>query len=365
MTQADCQRENNRKPDMHAVARAAGVSISSVSRTINGDNRVHSRIQRKVWKAIEDLNYTPNPYARMLSSGITDMIGVIISADSASQFPGLLSSLEDAALDCRLGLRISSKTDSWKQVALSIQAMIEWKLRRVLLIINGEAIGAELLKSGIEMLQQQSTPTTALTICYRDGIRQAIQHLAVLGHRRITLIAFKTSAIVTSGLEQSFCRAMSEINAPPTVIQLEEASIQAYSRTLLKSMFDEWQQPSAILCATHREALFVLCVALELAIKIPEGLSIVCCDASTCLSSTRPSVTALEIDTEKLGAILKRLLIRPVRATGAQEKLETHRVLLRLAIRKSTALPVRMIHDLHPSRVNDGDRFDYTDTTLG
>ncbi len=353
---------------MHAVARAAGVSISSVSRTINGDNRVHSRIQRKVWKAIEDLNYTPNPYARMLSSGITDMIGVIISADSASQFPGLLSSLEDAALDCRLGLRISSKTDSWKQVALSIQAMIEWKLRRVLLIINGEAIGAELLKSGIEMLQQQSTPTTALTICYRDGIRQAIQHLAVLGHRRITLIAFKTSAIVTSGLEQSFCRAMSEINAPPTVIQLEEASIQAYSRTLLKSMFDEWQQPSAILCATHREALFVLCVALELAIKIPEGLSIVFSVVMPPLVCLQPGplLQRGDPDTEKLGAILKRLLIRPVRATGAQEKLETHRVLLRPATQyASTALPVRMIHDLHPSRVNDGDRFDYTDTTLG
>ena len=62
-------------PDIRAVAALAKVSIATVSRTINGSPLVSDRLTKRVWQAIEQLNYFPNTHARTLVSGRSRLLG--------------------------------------------------------------------------------------------------------------------------------------------------------------------------------------------------------------------------------------------------------------------------------------------------
>jgi len=60
------------------VAALAKVSIATVSRTINGSSAVRERLSKRVWQAIEQLNYFPNSHARALVSGRSRLFGIIV-----------------------------------------------------------------------------------------------------------------------------------------------------------------------------------------------------------------------------------------------------------------------------------------------
>ena len=62
-------RAKKKRLDIRDVARLASVSIATVSRTINGIPTVDKELAKRVWKAIESLNYYPNTQARALVSG--------------------------------------------------------------------------------------------------------------------------------------------------------------------------------------------------------------------------------------------------------------------------------------------------------
>jgi DNA-binding LacI/PurR family transcriptional regulator len=79
-------------PDIRTVAALAKVSIATVSRTINGSPAVSERLSKRVWHAIEHLNYFPNTHARSLVSGRSRILGIIVDNITNPFFPELIQS---------------------------------------------------------------------------------------------------------------------------------------------------------------------------------------------------------------------------------------------------------------------------------
>ena len=65
--------------DIRDIAKHAGVSVATVSRTVNQAPNVNVLLTKRVWKAIEDLGYYPNRQARALVSGKSRVFGLIVS----------------------------------------------------------------------------------------------------------------------------------------------------------------------------------------------------------------------------------------------------------------------------------------------
>ena len=87
------------KLDIRAVAQHAQVSIATVSRTINGISTVGPELAKRVWKAIEELDYYPNTQARGLVSGKSRLFGLVISEITNPFFPELIQGFEDIAVE--------------------------------------------------------------------------------------------------------------------------------------------------------------------------------------------------------------------------------------------------------------------------
>src|ERR1700744_1483070 len=76
--------------DIRTIARAANVSIATVSRTINHVVTVNPKIAKRVWEVIDELDYFPNTQARALVSGRSRLFGLIVSEITNPFFPELI-----------------------------------------------------------------------------------------------------------------------------------------------------------------------------------------------------------------------------------------------------------------------------------
>src|ERR1700689_4544123 len=100
--------DTSTRVDIHAVAARAGVSIATVSRTINQVPSVDPKLAARVWKAATDLNYLPNTQARALVSGKSRLLGLIVSEITNPFFPELIHEFEQVVVGRHYDILIAS-----------------------------------------------------------------------------------------------------------------------------------------------------------------------------------------------------------------------------------------------------------------
>src|SRR5215469_7919649 len=177
--------------DIRAVAKRANVSIATVSRTINRIPTVNPKLAKQVWDAIRELDYFPNSQARALVSGRSGLLGIIVSEITNPFFPELIQGFEDVAVENRYEILVSSTNYDPKRMELCIRRMIERKVEGVAVMTFGieQPLFEQLAERNIPLVLIDVGPDrpgiSLLKIDYYHGIRQGVQHLAALGHRRI------------------------------------------------------------------------------------------------------------------------------------------------------------------------------------
>ena len=181
--------------DIKQVAALARVSPATVSRVTNQSSSVNPAMTARVWKAIQQLGYIPNPQARALVSGRSRTLGLLISEITNPFYAELLQSFEHIAADHHYEVIMGSTHQQPRPASLLITRMLQ---RRV------EGVAAITFRDEGELLQpfvQHGVPivtmdlpvaeihAAALTVEYQAGIEAAVQHLAVLGHRRFAFVS--------------------------------------------------------------------------------------------------------------------------------------------------------------------------------
>src|ERR1700678_850381 len=181
--------------DIRTIARAANVSIATVSRTINRVTTVNPQIAKRVWEIIEELDYFPNTQARALVSGRSRILGLIVSEITNPFFPELIQGFEDIAVENDYEILVSSTNHDPRRMSLCIRRMLERRAEGVAVM----TFGVE--KPLLEQLAERKVPLvfvdvgperpgiSLLRVDYHHGIRQGVQHLAALGHRDIAFVS--------------------------------------------------------------------------------------------------------------------------------------------------------------------------------
>src|SRR6516164_3079539 len=118
------------------VAKLAKVSTATVSRTINGSDKVSARTAERVRKAIKELNFYPNTHARTLVSGRSRILGLIVSDITNPFFPELVKGFEDVATAQGYDVLVSSTNYNSERMALSVRRMLERKVEGVAIMTS-------------------------------------------------------------------------------------------------------------------------------------------------------------------------------------------------------------------------------------
>ena len=336
--------DGHEKMDIRTVAKLANVSIATVSRTINRVSTVNPKMAKRVWEAIEKLDYFPNTQARALVSGRSRLLGLIVSEITNPFFPELIQGFEDIAVEHGYEILISSTNYDPQRMSLCIRRMLERRAEGVAVM----TFGVE--KPLLEQLAERKVPLvfvdvgperpgiSLLRVDYHHGIRQGVQHLAALGHRDIAFISGPKRLHSAQSRTLAFSKSLAEcaiVANPAWILEGDhtmEGGIDAMDR-LLKSK----HLPTAVMCSNDMTAIGVLHKLYHAGLRVPDDLSVIGFDDIHIAQVTIPPLTTIQMSCFELARAAVTALRAQVEEGGDPKrnyKINTH-----LVVRESTGFP--------------------------
>ncbi|HLY40965.1 MAG TPA: LacI family DNA-binding transcriptional regulator [Terracidiphilus sp.] len=346
MARRGTRKTTDKTPDIRAVAALAKVSIATVSRTINGSPVVSERLSKRVWQAIEQLNYFPNTHARSLVSGRSRILGIIVENITNPFFPELIQSFEEIAVAHGYEILVSSSNSDPAVLTTCVRRMIERKVEGVAMLTFGEEepVLDQLAFHDIPIVLAEfhlSDPkTSTILLDYKTGIRSAVRHLAELGHSRIAFLAgpHKIHSAITR--ENDYRNAMEEAN-----LTIQKKWIIECDHTPKGGMagFAKLQslpsRPTAILCSNDMTAIGVLRAAYLQGLRIPQDVSVIGLDDIDFAEFTLPPLTTIRLSRSDLARAAFEALRQQAENTGNPKMQREFLVSTSLVLRGSTAAP--------------------------
>lgn len=331
--------------NLREIASRAKVSIATVSRTINRVPTVRPALARRVQKVIDEVGYYPNVHARALVSGRSHIFGLVISEMTNPFFPEIAQTFEDLAVEHKYEILLRSVTNNPERLEMAARRMIELRVDGVAIMTFG---GEDAL---IEAFRLRNVPTVAidiepsepllkaLRIDYRHGIRQAVQHLAALGHTGIAFVSGPTHLKTALARRIAFRECMDEIGlrvSPEFLIEGDhtmEAGMKAMAALAAAPV-----RPSAVICSNDMTAIGVMREAFELSLEIPRDLSVVGFDDTHLAQFTTPPLTTVRMSQSEIARTAFRALLDSVETQRGRASRDFGIITTELVLRRSTGI---------------------------
>lgn len=324
------------------VAARARLSTATVSRTINQSELVRPGTAEKVWQAIRELGYYPNTQARALVSGKSRMFGLIISDIVNPFFPELVKSFEFAAIHHGYEVIIANTDYSSDRMGICVRRMIERQVDGVAIITS------EMDRHLLDELSDRRVPIVGLdigklkplisdlSVDYNKGIREAVQHIVSLGHKRIGFISGPLTLKSARTRRSAFLKCMSACGISDRHRNVVEGNHKIDGGGIaMAQLLALPDPPTAVLTSNDLTAIGALRAIHRAGLRVPEDISVVGFDDIELSQFTQPPLTTIRLSREELGRKAFAALFETVeglRPTGQQMKISTS-----LVLRESTA----------------------------
>jgi DNA-binding LacI/PurR family transcriptional regulator len=202
------------------VARRAGVSVSTVSRVLNGYAYVTDGMRRQVLEAIQELNYHPNRVAQRLRATDSRLVGVIFSDITNPFYINVLHGIELVFSQQDLSVLIGNANANPDLEASLVRLMQTEEVAGLIIAPTEEDAPAlaHAAQDGLPIVvvdrRMNSIDLDTVLANNFKGVRQAIEHLIRLGHSRIGIV--NGPLHLTSGRERyaGYLQAMSDAQLP-------------------------------------------------------------------------------------------------------------------------------------------------------
>lgn len=294
------------------VARAADVSVATVSKVINGRYGVAQSTSTRVQQVIEELGYESSLVARSLRSHRTHVIGILVAEFepfSTEILKGAAAAVSDAGYEllAYTGATVSGGT-GWE--------------RRYLSRLSGTLIdGAVLVTPSVVDVDAQipvvavdphTGPSGFPTVDSDNltGARLATEHLIGLGHRRIAFLAGRPDLESSHLRETGYRDALAAAGLPvdEALIRVGDYRSEA-TRAPMSELLGLADRPTAVFAANDISAIAAMEVARAAGLRVPEDLSVVGFDDVPEAAGATPPLTTVRQPIQRLGAEAVTLLL--------------------------------------------------------
>jgi LacI family transcriptional regulator len=323
------------------IAKRAKVSTATVSRTINGSNKVTPETAERVWRVVRSMGYQPNSYARALVSGKSRMLGLIISDITNPFFPELVRSFEELALQNGYEVIVANTGYDTERMAHGVSRMLERQAEGVAVITSemGENFVAQISERRIPIVfldtARVSPRVSKIAVDYSQGIGEAVEHIVNLGHKRIAFISGPPELRSAETRRTAFLKCLRHYGALPdkNLIQIGNHRIDG-GESAMERLLALPHRPTAVLTSNDLTAMGVLRAIHKAKLRVPEDISVIGFDDIEFSEFTQPALTTVRLSrtevAEKAFAALASL-IGAKSEKGRQYDIETH-----LVVRAST-----------------------------
>jgi LacI family transcriptional regulator len=276
---------------MRDIAAQVGVSQATVSYVLNGRKSgvpVREEMRERILKTATELGYRRNDLARAMASGKNYVLGFVTRIPGQESSNRIMVGAQEEATKNGYMIKLVSMADTLDYQA-AFARMAEQRFAGVL-ALNLKVEGVDSLRDEtrrfdipVALLDDPPPQDWATTVVCddSDGLRQAIEHLRQLGHRRIAFISGQRSSSMAEQRRQSFLDHMARLglSVPPEYLiatdWIKPDIMEQGARELLAPGRPRNAYPTAIVCAGDLIAMVAQRTARALGYQVPQDLSVV------------------------------------------------------------------------------------------
>ncbi|HEX4737080.1 MAG TPA: LacI family DNA-binding transcriptional regulator [Allosphingosinicella sp.] len=330
--------QGRRRVTIRDVARAANVSVATVSRALSGSETVTPRTRSHVLQIAEKLDFVPHAGAQSLSLQRTDTIGVVLPDLHGEYFSELIRGLDLGARSMRQNLLLSA---SHGDISEAIAALRSMRSRVDGLVVmapfaDGELVG-DALKGAVPLVLLNSARSgshAAFAVDNHAGALAVARHLLAAGHKKIAFIGGPPDNLESQERLRGFRDAHREagVKAGPILRGnfREESGFAAATLLLLRG-----ERPDAIFAANDAMALGCLHALKNAGIAVPGDVALAGFDDIPVARFLDPPLTTAGVPIAEMGREAVEYCVKLVRGELTKP---VHKVFApALAVRASSA----------------------------
>ncbi|RKS77464.1 LacI family transcriptional regulator [Motilibacter peucedani] len=335
-----------KRPTLAGVASAAGVSLATVSKVLNGREDVAEDTRAHVLRMLEQHDYVASPKRR--KPGVRRTIGLVFDDFMSPYATELIRGVTDTGGELDIDVVVGrfsgpsapgSRTRTWAQRLSSAG-------RDGVVIVTsdldpGQVRSFQKAHLPLVVIDPVHTPeaeVTSIGVTNWTGGLSATEHLIGLGHQRIAYLGGPSEAAVNLARRHGYRAAMERAGLPcPPELAVDagfgfEAGVRTGSHLL-----DLAERPTAVFAVTDVTALGVIQAAHSRGLRVPEDLSVVGFDDTYMAEWATPALTTVHTPLQDVG----RLAVRTLKRLMEGETVDSHHIELatNLVVRDSTTQP--------------------------
>ncbi|WP_338146713.1 LacI family DNA-binding transcriptional regulator [Streptomyces boncukensis] len=325
------------------VARAAGVSVGTVSNAINRPEMVAEETRVRVLAAIDQLGYVRSESARHLRAGSSKIIALLVLDMTNPFFVDVASGAERAARDAGLGVMLCNSAQSTAEEAEYLSLFAEQRVRGVL-VTPADTTGRNLAafeRHGIPFVSVDRVVPSAegCSVSVDDiaGAGLAVRHLLDRGHRNL---AYVSGPMQLTQCQDRHAGALAVLRAAGADAELRHIETErmdvAAGRDAGARLLGMSPRPTAVFCANDLMALGLLQALYGAGVAVPEEVALVGYDDIEFAAAAAVPLTSVRQPAFRMGRSAADLLIEE---TGdAADRHEHQRIVLQpeLVVRASS-----------------------------
>lgn len=319
-----------------AVAERAGVSVTTVSRVLNGHAELISQhTQDRVFEAARALGYRPNSLAIALRKGTTQTIGLIVPDIGDAYFHQVARGVEDVAQPAGYGVILTNTDRVPERERVCVELLLDKRVDGLIFagggIDNDEHLAGQAWgNTRVVTIGPHALRFPSVLVDDSAAIATAVAHLAEIGCRRLLCLAGQPNWLVSQRRLDGYRRGV------------REAGLDRDEGLILHGQFDRASAETRVRDALERGLAFDGVVAFNdycaigamqaLAAngrRVPADVAVVGCDDIAVSELVQPALTSISFSQYQLGRAAAEFLLTP--PSDAEENVVTypHRLTLR------------------------------------
>nr|WP_166350109.1 LacI family DNA-binding transcriptional regulator [Phytoactinopolyspora limicola] len=316
------------------IARATGLSPSTVSRALSDPDKVNAQTRERVRKVARDMGYVPNQVARSLTSGQSDLIGLIVPDIANPFFPPIIKAVQARATARGKTVLIADVDEHAADEIRRAEVM----RKRVdgLIVVSprtpDDRLGELAALTPIVFVNREVPGAASVLVDNDDGMFEAVEHLAALGHPAIGYLNGPRRSWSNTQRQTAVRKACSDVGVELVEFGPFEPQIQAGVRA---ADLVSAANITAVIAYDDMIALGLMARLNERGVKVGQDISVIGIDDSPMSSMAYPTLTSIHVPGAEAGAAAVDLVLDLANTSDAAPslvQLET-----RLIVRGSTS----------------------------
>jgi DNA-binding LacI/PurR family transcriptional regulator len=288
------------------VAKAAGVSVATVSYVLNNNGRVGRPTRRAVLLAVRTLDYVANLNARNLAKDASQTLGMIVSDIENPFFPEVIKGFQQRAREQSYDVILSDTNYDAALMGEAATRMLRQRVRGISFVTSEVALPT------IRQIKTRQTPAVFLDVGpvqqyisnvkvdYACGIRAVMDHLIALGHRRISFVGARNDLQSNAVRREAYVEYLRERGMKVGTL-LEGNSHFDGGLAAGAQIFQLHPRPTAVVANNDLAAIGIIKALQSSGLIVPRHISVTGFDSTQIAAYTTPSLTTVDLKRDLLG----------------------------------------------------------------